>query len=78
MYFSLELKQILAHDFIKLSLLRAYISINKFDIICLSETYLDLSISSNDGKLEVPGYILVRADNLNNIKRGGVCIYYLN
>ena len=73
-----NLNSIPAHNFIKLSLLRAYISINKFDIICLSETYLDSSISSNDGNLEVPRYILVRADNSNNTKRGGVCIYYLN
>ena len=59
-------------------LLRAYISVNKFDIICLSETYLDSSILSNDGNLEVPVYNLARADNPNNTKRGGVCIYYLN
>ena len=73
-----NLSSIPAHNFIKLSLLCAYISINNLDIICLSETYLDSSVSSNDGNLEVPGYTLVRADNPNNIKRGGVCIYYLN
>ena len=73
-----NINSILAHNSIKLSLLRAYISVNKFNIICLSGTYLDSSILSNDGNLEVPGYTLVRADNLNNTKRGGVCIYYLN
>ena len=73
-----NLNRIPAHNFIKLSLLRDYISINKFDIICLSETYLDSSISSSDGNLEVPGYTLIRTDNPNNTKRGGVCIYYLN
>ena len=67
-----------AHNFIKLSLPRGYISINKLDIICLSETYVDSSISSNDGNLEVPGYTLVCADNPNNTKIGGVCIYYIN
>ena len=41
-----------ANNFIKLSLLRAYISINKNDIICFSETYLDSSIRSDDGNLE--------------------------
>ena len=40
-----NLNSISAHNFIKLSLLRAYISINKFDITCLSETYLDSSMS---------------------------------
>ena len=64
-----------AHNFIKMSLLRASISINKFNIICLSKTYLDSSISSNDGNLE---HNLVRGDNPNNTERGGVCIYYLN
>ena len=45
----------------------------KHDFICLSETYLDSS--TPDGLLEIDGYILVRADHTNNIKRGGVCIY---
>ena len=39
-----NLSRISAHNYIKLSVLRAYISINKIDIICLSETYLDSSI----------------------------------
>ena len=67
-----------AHNFIKLFVLPAYISINKFDIICLSETYLVSSILSSDGNLDIPGYTLVCADNPNNTKRGSVCIYYLN
>ena len=58
-------------------LLRAYISVNKFDIIRPSKTYLYSSISSNDGNLEVPGHTLVHSDNPNNTKRGGVCIYLL-
>ena len=73
-----NLNSICAHNFIKLSLLCAYISINKIDIICLSETYLDSSIPSDDDNLELPGYNLVRADNPTNTKRGGVCIYYHN
>ena len=39
-----NLNSICAHNFAKLSLLRAYVSVQKFDIICLSETYLDSSI----------------------------------
>ena len=68
------LSSIYAHNFIKLSLLRAYISINKIDIIYLSETYLDSSISYDNDNLELPGYNLVRADNLTNTKRGGIII----
>ena len=73
-----NLDSISSHNFIELSLLRAYISVNKIDIICLSETYLDSSISSDNDNLELPGYNLVRADNPTNTKRGGVCIYYHN
>ena len=43
------------------------------DFICLSETYLDSA--SPDSLLEIDGYNLVLADDPNNIKRGGVCLY---
>ena len=71
-----NLNSICAHNFAKLSLLRAYVSIHKFDIICLSETYLDSSI--DDESLEISGYYLIRSDHPSNKKRGGICIYYKN
>ena len=71
-----NLNSISAHNFIKLSLLRAYISFHNFDILCLSETYFDSTISSNDSNLIIPGYELYRADHPSNVKRGGICIYY--
>lgn len=40
--------------------------------------FLDSSISSNDDNLELPGYNLVRADNLTNTKKGGIWINYHN
>ena len=46
------------------------------DIICLSETYLDSTMQSDNDNLEIPGYNLVRSDHPSNNKRGGVCIYY--
>ena len=70
-----NLNSICAHNLIKLSLLRAYISLDKIDR-CLSETYLDSSIPSDNENLELPGCNLVRANNPTNTKRGGVCIYY--
>ena len=42
--------------------------------MCLSETYLDSSIPDN--LIDIEGYKLIRADHPDNIKRGGVCIYY--
>ena len=58
-----------------MSLFQAYNSIHRFDIICLSEFYLDNSYHSDD-QLAFPGYNLIRADNSDNIKRGGVCNCY--
>ena len=46
------------------------------DTICLSETYLDYSIQSENDNLEIPGYNSVRSDHPSNNKHGGVCIYY--
>ena len=55
-YLSLESQQHFGAHFIKLSLLRPYITIHKYDVICLSETYLNASISNDDDSLKVPGY----------------------
>ena len=63
-----------AHNFSKLTQLKAYISMYKHDFICLSEAYLDSS--TTDSLLKIDGYNLVRADHPNGIKRGAVCIYY--
>ena len=54
--------------------MQAYNSIHKFDVICLPENYLGNSYDTDDDQLAFPGYNLIRADNPNNIKRGGVCI----
>ena len=66
---------IAAHNFAKLVLLKAYNSIHKFDIICLSETYLDPSVLPDDSNLEIPGHNLVCSDHPSN-KSHRVCIYY--
>ena len=73
-----NLKSISTHDFSKVSLLNAYTSLYSFDIMCLSETYLDSSILSHDPSLEVQGYDLIRANHPSNVKKGRVCIYFKN
>ena len=73
-----NLNSISAHNYIKLFLLKAYIAIHKFDLICLSETYLDATTTSNDDNLAVSGYNLIRSSHTPNNKRGGVYIYYKN
>ena len=71
-----NLNGLTAHDSIKISLFQAYIIQNNFDIICLSETFLNYSIQTNDGRISIDGYSLIRADHPSDSKRGGVCIYY--
>ena len=63
-----------AHNFLKLTQLKAYISMYKHDFLCFSETYLDSS--TPDGLLKIDGHNLFLSDHPNNIKRVGVCIYY--
>ena len=73
-----NLNSIFAYNFAKVFLLKAYVAIHKFDIVCLLETYLDSSIPTNNVNLDIDGYNLVRSDHPSNTKRGGVCIYYKN
>ena len=47
-----------------------------YDIICLSETFLDSSISNGDEIINIKGYNLLRADHPSNKKRADVCMYY--
>ena len=55
--------------------MEGYNAVNKFDIICLSESFLDSSILTENNNLKINGYKMVRADHPNNVKRGGVCAY---
>ena len=65
-----------SHNFIKLSMLEAFNSIHKYDLICISESFVDSSYSSDDPSLTLKGYKLARSDHPLNIKRGGNCIFY--
>ena len=71
-----NLNRISGHNFIKIYLLRAYISTHTFDMLCLLETYLDSSTSSDGDNLTIPDYDLYRVDHPSNVKHGEVCIYY--
>ena len=64
-----NLNSLAAHNYLAVSLLRAYVAIEKFDGVCLSETYLDSSNLSDDDNFYLPGYILVRADHPSNAKK---------
>ena len=73
-----NLNSLATHNFAKLSLLTAYNLVHSFDIICLSETYLNSETPPSNTRLEFPGYNLFRSDHLSNNKRGGVCVYYIS
>ena len=71
-----SINSIAAHNFAKLSSLEAFNAVHNFDVICISESYLDSSFPTDDSALDLKGYKLVRADHPLDIKRGGTCVYY--
>ena len=75
-FYHWNLNNIAAHNFSKIPLLIAYNAIPKFDIIFISETYLDASIYSDDENFSIPGCSLTKANHPGNVKRAGICIYY--
>ena len=62
----------------KVSLLSAFISVHKLDIICLSEPYFSSQTSPDDDNLEIPGYNIIWKDQPSNTKREGVYVNYEN
>ena len=67
---------IAAHDYKKVLLLETYNTIYYWNLICISETHLDSSVSNDKKKISIKGYSLVREDHPSNTKRRDVCIYY--
>ena len=57
-------------------MIETYNSNHKYDFICISETYLDSSVSDGDKELAMEGYNFIREDHSSNVKKGGVGIYY--
>ena len=51
-----------------------YKTVNKFDMIYISELYLDSSISPDSQQLNIKNYKLVWNDNPGNVRRAGVCL----
>ena len=58
------------HSYAKVSFLEAYITAQKFDIVCISKTYFDLSTAYDDGNLKIAGYSLIWFDHPSNKKQG--------
>ena len=58
-----NLNSIAANKFIKVALLKVYVSVHEMGIIYFSETYLDSSVPVDDNNLQIPGYSSVRTDH---------------
>ena len=56
--------------------LTSILQVYKFDIICLSETYLYSKHLRDNNNLDISGYKLMRSDHPSNSKRGELPIYY--
>ena len=68
-----NLNGLAAHDFLKVLLIEAFITIHNIDIICLSGIFLVSSIYISDTRININGYSRLWADHPSNTKRGGVC-----
>ena len=51
-----KLNGLAAHDFLQVSLIEAFITTHNSDIICLSETFLDSTVSQHDENIMINGY----------------------
>ena len=67
---------ITANNFKKLSLIEAYNAVHSFDIICISETFLNSDYSLDDPRLMLDGYIMRRSDHPSGAKQG-VYVYII-
>ena len=78
-FLPLDSNGLAAHDCIKLTLIQAYITDPNFDIIFLSEDFLNSSIQNNVHKTKNYGYnlITIRLYHPSGSKKGGVCIVYV-
>ena len=64
-----NLNGLTAHDSTKISLLQAYITQHNYAIICLTETFLNFSILSDDNRIKIDGYNLIISDHPSDSKK---------
>ena len=63
-----------SHNFQKIAILESFFAIRKFDIICISDFFLNNTYEDND--LHLNDYSVLLAIHPRNAKIWGVCIYY--
>ena len=76
-FFHWNLDIITARDNTKILLIEAYSSVFNYDLIAISDTRLDRSISNEDIQIERFCYNVFRNDHPSNTRiSDGVCLYY--
>ena len=73
-----NLNSVASHKFSKIQSLKTYNSIHKFDIICLSESYINTGILLSDNNLQIPGHNFVSINHPSYIQNTEVCAYTTN
>ena len=71
-----NLDSIAVNDFIKIPLIQAYNSVYNYDLIARSETYLNSSITNETVSRTGFSKEIFRCDHPDDVKRGGVCLFY--
>ena len=71
-----NLNSIAAQNFVKLSQVKVHNPLHSYDLICLSETWLDSATSIDSNDFSLKGYNLHRVDDPVNVRKGGVFVYY--
>ena len=70
-----NLNGLYAHNFIKVSVQQTLDVTHYYDIICLSETFLDSSISNDEEKIRIKGYNF--CGRITQVIKNGRCLYVL-
>ena len=63
-----NMNSIPSHNFQKIAVRESFVAMHKFDIICMSESFLNNSYEDND--LNLNGYSFLRAEHPSNAKKG--------
>ena len=51
-------------------------TLHQYNVICVSETFLDSSVLLDNRNLFIQGYSLIWADHPDDVKKGDVCLYF--
>ena len=71
-----NLNGLLANNFVKNTLLEAFLETYKYDIVILSETFITSKIKTDQNGLKTNGYTMKRCDHPSDDPRGGIYVYH--